>query len=43
MMLGVDIGETNVRIAKLSQVILVDCLLELISEALCDRLEGVID
>ena len=39
---GVDVGETNVRIAILSKVIFVDCLLEWVLEALCDRLEGFI-
>ena len=38
---GVDIGETDIRILKLSKVVLMDCLLELVSEALGDHLEGV--
>ena len=40
---GVDIGETNVRIVKLSKVVLMDCLLELVPEALGDCLVGVVD
>ena len=40
---GVDIGETGVRVVELSQVVIMDCLLELVLEALCDCLEGVID
>ena len=40
---GVDIGETNIRIVKLSKVVLMDQLLELVPEALGDCLEGVID
>ena len=40
---GVDIGETNIMIVKLSKVVLIDCLLELVPEALGNRLEGVVD
>ena len=40
---GVDVGETDIRIVKLSKVILMDRLLEVFLESLCDRLEGVVD
>ena len=40
---GVHIGEFNAKIIKLSKVVLMDCLLELVPEAFCDRLEGVVD
>ena len=40
---GMDMGETDIWIVKLSKVVLVDCLLELVPEALGDNLEGVID
>ena len=40
---GVDIGEIDVRVVELSQVVIMDHLLELVPEALCDCLEGVVD
>ena len=40
---GVNIGETDIRIVKLSKVVLMDCLLELVTEALGDCLEDVED
>ena len=39
----VDIGETNIRIVKLSKAVLVDCLLELVLVPLGDHLECVVD
>ena len=36
-------GETDIRIIKLSKVVLVDCLQELVLEALGDSLVGVLD
>ena len=35
--------KTNFRIVKLSKIVLVDCLLELVAEARGDQLEGVVD
>ena len=40
---GVYIGETHIWIIKLSQVVLMDRLLELVPEALGDRLVGIVD
>ena len=39
---GIDIGESNIRIVKLSKVVLMDHLPELVLETLCHRLEGVV-
>ena len=40
---GVDIGETYIKIIKLSKVLLMDCLLALVLKSLGgDRLEGVV-
>ena len=38
----VDVGETNIEIIKFGQVVLMDCILELVLEALCHCLEGVV-